>query len=89
MTLYDFLAGAVSFGYFICALFFARAWVRSRDSLFPAFALAFALLGIVHAIVALGNIPTEERQFVYLLRLGAFLLILIAILRKNRAPRAG
>ena len=32
----------------------------------------------------LANVPTEERGAVYLFRLTAFLLILIAIYRKNR-----
>jgi len=85
MTLYDFLSGAVAFGFLVCGLFFLRYWRRTRDQLFLAFALAFALLGAGQAILALGNIPTEERGSIYLLRLAAFALILIAILRKNRA----
>ena len=83
MTLYDFLSGGVAFGFFVCGLFFLRYWNRSRDPLFLAFALAFALLGTGQAILALANIPTEERGAVYLFRLSAFLLILIAIYRKN------
>ena len=83
MTLYDFLSGAVAFGFFVCGLFFLRYWSRSRDQLFLAFALAFALLGSGQAILALANIPTEERGAVYLFRLAAFLLILVAIYRKN------
>ena len=85
MTLYDFLSGAVAFGFLVCGLFFLRYWRRTRDQLFLAVALAFALLGAGQAILALGNIPTEERGSIYLLRLAAFALILIAILRKNRA----
>jgi hypothetical protein len=83
MNLYDFLSGAVAFGFFVCGLFFLRYWSRSRDQLFLAFALAFALLGSQQAILALANIPTEERGAVYLFRLAAFLLILMAIYRKN------
>jgi hypothetical protein len=41
-------------------------------------------MGIGQAILALANIPTEERGPVYLIRLSAFLLILIGIYRKNR-----
>ena len=85
MTLLDFLAGAVTFGFFTCALFFLRFWRRTRDFLFQAFAIAFLLLGAVQAILALGNIPVEERSWVYAIRLAAFLLILFAIIRKNRA----
>lgn len=84
MTLYDFLSGAVAFGFFVCGLFFLRYWSRSRDQLFLAFALAFALLGSGQAILALANIATEERGAVYFFRLTAFLLILVAIYRKNR-----
>ena len=85
MTLYDFLAGAVSFGFVICGMLFLRFWRRTREELFLAFSLAFALLGLVQAVLALGNIPTEERGSLYLVRLAAFLIILIAIYRKNRA----
>ena len=85
MTLYDFLSGAVSFGFFVCALFFLRFWRRTRDGLFMAFALAFGLLGLGQAILALANIPTEERGSIYLIRLAAFALILFAVVRKNRA----
>jgi uncharacterized membrane protein YoaK (UPF0700 family) len=85
VTLYDFLSGAVSFGFLICGLFFLRFWRRTRDELFIAFALAFALLGIVQATLALANIPTEERAPIYLFRLLAFVIILFAIFRKNRA----
>jgi hypothetical protein len=88
MTLYDFLSGAVAFGFFTCGLFFLRFWRRTRDQLFLAFALAFGLLGVGQSILALGNIPTEERGSIYLLRLLAFALILIAVLRKNRSARA-
>jgi hypothetical protein len=85
MTFYDFLSGAVAFGFFVCSLFFLRYWSRSRDELFLSFALAFGLLGIGQAILALANIPTEERGSLYLFRLTAFLLILAAIYRKNRS----
>jgi len=87
MTLYDFLAGTVAFGFFVCGLFFLRYWNRSRDELFLAFAVAFVLLGLGQAILALANIPTEERGSLYLFRLLAFLLILLGIYRKNRSAR--
>jgi hypothetical protein len=87
MTFYDFLSGAVALGFFVCGLFFLRFWRRTRDQLFLAFALAFALLGTSQSILALASIPTEERGSIYLIRLAAFALILIAILRKNRSAR--
>ena len=87
MTLYQFLSGAVAFGFFVCGLFFLRFWRRTSDGLFMSFAVAFALLGFAQSIIALGNIPTEERGPIYLLRLLAFALIILAIARKNRASR--
>ena len=86
MTLYDFLSGAVALGFFVCALFFLRFWRRTRDELFVAFALAFALLGIGQSVLALAKI--EERGSIYLLRLAAFAIILFAIARKNRSANA-
>jgi hypothetical protein len=88
MTLYDFLSGAVALGFATCALFFLRFWRRTREELFLAFALAFLLLGVGQTVLALASIPTEERGSLYLLRLGAFLLILIAVYRKNRETAA-
>ena len=85
MTLYDFLSGAVALAFLVCGLFFLRFWRRTREELFLAFALAFALLGVGQTVLALANIPTEERGSLYLIRLTAFLLILFAIYRKNRA----
>jgi hypothetical protein len=85
MSFYNFLGGAVAFGFLVCGLFFLRSWHRSRDELFLAFALAFALLGAGQTILTLADIPTEERGSIYLLRLSAFMLILFAIYRKNRS----
>lgn len=84
MTLYDFLAGIVTGGFVIAGLFFLRFWHRTRDSLFLAFALAFWLLGLGQSILAVGDVPVEERSWIFLIRLSAFALILAAIIRKNR-----
>jgi membrane-associated PAP2 superfamily phosphatase len=87
MTLYDFLSGAVALGFAACALFFLRFWRRTREELFLAFAIAFLLLGVGQTILALASIPTEERGALYLIRLAAFALILVAIYRKNQTAR--
>ena len=85
MTFYDFLSGFVSCGFLVAGLFFLRFWRRSGDSLFVWFAVAFWLLGLGQALLALAGIPVEERSSIYLIRLAAFLVILFAIVRKNRA----
>ena len=87
MTLLAFLSGAATMGFALAALFFLRFWRDTRDSLFLSFAIAFLLLGAVHAILTLADIPVEERSWVYLIRLTAFILILVAVIRKNLAAR--
>ncbi len=84
MTLFDFLSGAITLGFLVAGLFFLRFWRRTHDGLFLAFAIAFALLGLGQAVQALANIPQEERSYIFLIRLAAFMLILAAIVRKNR-----
>lgn len=85
MTLVDFLSGAVTFGFMTASLFFLRFWKRTYDPLFLSFALAFALLGIGQTVQALGKLPTEESSHLYLIRLLAFSIIIVAIVRKNRS----
>ncbi len=80
---FPFLSGAVTAGFAIAGLFFLRFWRRTQDRLFLAFAAAFWLLGIVQTLLALTDFPVEERSFIYLIRLAAFVLILVAIWRKN------
>jgi hypothetical protein len=84
MTILAFLSGAITLGSVFAALFFLRFWRDTRDELFLSFSIAFLLLGTAQAILALGGVPSEYRSWVYLVRLAAFVLILIAIVRKNR-----
>lgn len=87
MHLLDVLSGAVIVGDLIAALFFLRFWRRMRDPLFLSFAWAFFLLGVGQTALALADVPLEERSWLYLFRLAAFVLILVAIFRKNRPRR--
>jgi hypothetical protein len=81
--LISFLSGAIVMGFLVAGLFFLRFWKRTSDGLFAAFALAFWLLGLTQALLAFSSVPLEERSWLYLLRLAAFVLILLAIWRKN------
>jgi len=78
-----YLAGMVTTGFLACGLFFARFWTRSRDFLFIAFAVAFWVLALSTALEALMPAPGERRAWFYLLRVAAFLLIAVAIAKKN------
>lgn len=81
---YAFLSGAVTLGFAIAGLYFLRFWKDTRDWLFAAFAAAFWLLGLNQALLALTDVPFEERSWLYLIRLAAFALIIVAIVLKNR-----
>jgi hypothetical protein len=84
-----FLAGAIAMGFALAGLFFLKFWKRTRDELFLAFTGAFWLLGLGQALLTFSDIPLEERSWLYLLRLAAFILILIAIWRKNSTRSGG
>ena len=84
----DFLGGAVAMGFAIAALFFLKFWRRTREGLFLAFGGSFLLLGATQALLTLSRVPTEERSWLYLLRLIAFLLILAALWWQNRRGRS-
>jgi hypothetical protein len=76
-----FLAGLLTMAYAVAALFFARFWMESRDRLFGYFAAAFALLAVQRTMVALA----PDHVMVYAIRLVAFIMIIIAIIDKNRS----
>ena len=80
----DFLGGAVAMGFAVAALFFLKFWRKTREKLFLAFAGSFLLLSATQSLLTLSGIPTEERSWLYLLRLMAFLLILAAMWWQNR-----
>jgi len=80
----DFLAGAIVMGFAVAALLFLKFWKRTREGLFLAFSGSFVLLGITQAMLTLGNFQDEERSWLYLMRLAAFLLILFAMWWQNR-----
>ena len=84
-TLYQttFVSGAISMGYLILGIFFLKFWRRTRDSFFVLFAFAFWLLSANQAAFAAIGAAGPGEGWIYLFRLGAFLLIIIAIVRKN------
>lgn len=79
----EFLAGAIAAIFLVCALFFLRFWIRTKEVLFAAFALTFLLLAIGHAATVLLSLAPEERTWIYLARFAAFLILTAAIIRKN------
>jgi hypothetical protein len=80
----ELVSGALVACYLMAALFFLRFWVTSRDRLFAMFAGAFSLLAVQRLALALTRQTMEDQTVFYLLRLAAFVIIIIAIVDKNR-----
>ena len=79
-----FLSGVLTMGYAVAALYFLRFWRESRDPLFGWFAAAFALLACQRLLL----VTLRESDVLYVVRLAAFILILVAIAQKNRKRSA-
>lgn len=78
-----FVSGALCAGFAIAALFFLRFFVRTRDVFFAAFAVAFALMAGNQAVAGVSHAGAGEDPRAYLLRLAAFVVIIVAVLGKN------
>lgn len=80
-----FLLGAIVMACGVAGLFFLRFWRRTRDRLFAMFAAAFWILGLNWMLLAFTDPDAETRRvLLYAIRAVAFMLILIAIIDKNR-----
>ena len=79
-----FLHGATFMGCFVAALYFLRFWGDTRDRLFILFAIAFGVLALNRAALALSHPTAETTPYFYLARLAAFVLIAFAVIDKNR-----
>ena len=79
----DFLAGVTAMASFVAAAFFLRFWTGSRDRLFLIFGIAFAVFGVNRILLTLLEEGNEASTWIYLSRLLAFVMIIVAILDKN------
>jgi hypothetical protein len=80
-----FLNGMTTMGFVVAAMFFLRFWRRTKDPLFLTFAGAFLLLALNQVLIGLSVVPSEDRSLLYLPRLAAFALLIVAIVWKNLA----
>ena len=79
----QFLAGAAAMSLFVIVLFFLRFWKKTHDRLFLLFAGAFFTLMLERIIRAVIG-ENDWTPYVYTVRLAAFVLIIIAVIDKNR-----
>jgi hypothetical protein len=80
----DFLLGMLFLGCLTIALHFLRYWKESSDRLFLFFAAAFGTLALNWMGQTSVAPQFEARHSLFLLRLVAFLLIIVGVIDKNR-----
>lgn len=79
----DFLLGYIAGTSAVVALYFLRFWKDTRDFLFFAFAVFFAVQGGTRTFAFSTASPNLVNTWSYLLRLLSILLVVAAIARKN------
>jgi uncharacterized membrane protein HdeD (DUF308 family) len=79
-----FLLGLIATASVIAGLFFLKFWRNTRDWFFLAFGASFIIEGLNRSAVLLTDKPNEGSPWTYLIRLLSFLLILVAIVKKNQ-----
>lgn len=78
------LAGTNCLSLLVISLFFLKFWRQTRDRLFLYFTGAFLFLMIERVVRSFMSVESDWAPYVYSIRLAAFVLILIAIVDKNR-----
>jgi hypothetical protein len=82
----EFAWGVLAMASLVAALFFLRYWRASRERLFGFFSLAFLGMAANWTVLAVIDRPVDEvrQEYGYLVRLVAFVILLIGIFDKNQ-----
>jgi hypothetical protein len=84
MIYYAMLSGALMMACLVAGFFFMRFWKKTHDRLFLIFGCAFFMLSLERVVLGIIGTRWEPNPAIYLIRLSAFILIVIAIVDKNR-----
>jgi len=80
-----FLWGAIAMGCGSVGLIFFRSWRLTNDRFFALFGAAFWILAVHWIALAAVGAVDETRHYFYAIRLLGFLLVLVAVVDKNRS----
>lgn len=83
----QFCWGMLTMASVVASLFLLRYWKVSGERLFAFFAVAFALLAVNWLALSAIDPAFEARHLIYLIRLAAFIVMIVGIVDKNRTPR--
>lgn len=87
--MYEVFSGALMICCLVAGLFFYKFWKKTEDRLFKLFAFSFFLLSFERLVLGYIGGRNEPSPLIYLIRLAAFILIIFAIVDKNRSSNAG
>lgn len=83
------LSGGIAVTFGMIGICFVRFWRSSRIKLFLLFAIAFFLLTVERIVLLLVDPANEFAIYIYMIRLAAFLTIIVGIIDQNRrSPRS-
>jgi hypothetical protein len=80
----DFAWGVLTTLSWVIALFFLKFWRLSKDRFLLLFSLAFWAFGLNWMAAVFIHLEREAEHYTYVVRLVAFVLIIVAIILKNR-----
>jgi hypothetical protein len=86
---HQFILGALTMASCVIGLFFLRFWRQSGDRLLLVFATAFFVLAVDWGVRGALEPTVETRHYFFLIRLVAFVLLVIGIIDKNRGRPSG
>lgn len=78
------ISGGILVGLLAVGLFFLRFWKKSGDRFFLLFAIAFGVLAVQRLVLAVVPPAHESAPYIYVARLLAYLIVIYAIVDKNR-----
>lgn len=81
--LHPFLNGAFVVASGAVAFFYWRYWSRTNERLFAILAAAFLMLAVERAVLGFFPPAYEGRHLIFLVRLLAFLAIIVGVVDKN------
>jgi hypothetical protein len=85
-----FIDGAVLMAFLTAGFFFLKFWRRTWDRLFLLFAISFWIMAVNRLLLSFyinWGPPAEHITIIYVIRLLAFVVILFAIIDKNRSVK--
>ena len=82
------LTGAVAMASLVATMFFLRFWRQTRDIFFLLFAVAFGIDAASRFALGLRPASSEAEPLFYLARLVMFVVIIAAVVLKNRPHRS-